>query len=152
MPIRILLPLAGAVVAAGLSACGSAGSKAASRPAPPTPIVLSALAGSAGLSVSPERFGAGPVLLTATNQGALATVLTVARRGHPGAIAHTAPIRTGGVTQLKIDLGRGTYVVSARGPGSGSDAARSRSRPGAASAVIHVGRHRPSGGNGVLEP
>lgn len=148
---RTLLPIAAVLAALGLSACGSAGSKAASRAAPPAPIVLSALVGSRGLSVSPARLGAGPVLLTATNQGDRVVVLTVARRGRARPLAHTAPLRPQDVTQLKIDLARGTYLVSVRGPDARSDAARSRGT-GGPSAVLHVGRPRPSSGSQALQP
>lgn len=151
MRTRTLLPLAAALAGLGLSACGQAGSRAASRAAPPAPIVLSALVGSRGVSVSPVRLGAGPVLVTATNQGPRAVVLTLARRGRGHALAHTAPIPPQGVVQLKTILARGTYLLSVRGPRAHTDAARSRA-PGGPSAVLHVGRSRPSSGTQVLSP
>lgn len=151
MRTRTLLPFVAALAGLGVSACGNAGSRAASRAAPPTPIVLSALVGSHGLSLSPARLGAGPVLLTATNQGDRAAMLALTRRGRAQPLAHTARIRPQGVTQLKLDLARGTYLVSVRGPGARTDAARSRGT-GGPSAVLHVGRSRPSSGSQVLQP
>jgi hypothetical protein len=152
MPFRTLVSLAaGAAVALGVSACGSAGSAAASRPVPPAPIVISVLAGPRGVSISPVRVGAGPVLFTVTNQGGRAVSLTVVGRHRGRPVVRTGPLNPQGVTQLKLDLGRGTYTVSARPPGRATDAARTRNST-APSATLRVGARRPSAGDQVLEP
>jgi hypothetical protein len=154
MRSRALLPLAALSAALALSACGGSGSQAASRASPPSPITLSALVGPRGLSVSPTRLGAGPVLLTATNQGRRAVMLTVARRGRAGGgttLARTGAIDPQDVTQLKIDLDRGTYVVTAGGPRPRTDAARSRAARGP-SVLLRVGRPRASSGGGLPQP
>ena len=150
--IRTLLTLA-AGTAGGLlvSGCGSAGSAAASRPTPPTPVVASALVGPRGVSISPVRIGAGPVLLTVANQGRRAVALTVTRASGGRPLLRTAPINPQGVTQLKLDLGRGTYTVSARPPEQPTDAQRTRAAT-APAVTLHVGAPRPSGGDQVLQP
>jgi hypothetical protein len=151
MRIRTGLGLAGACAALGLAGCGSAGSDAASRPTPPTPIVVSALVGPAGVTVSPQRFGAGPILLTVSNQGRRPVALTLARRGRGGALARTAPINPQGVTQLKVDIGRGTYALTATAAGRRTDAQRTRAAQ-APTITLRVGRERAGGGDQVLQP
>jgi hypothetical protein len=138
-----------AVTALGVSACGSAGSKSASLATAPSPVVLSALVGSAQVSVSPARVGAGPVLLTVTNQGRHAAVVTLSRSGHP--LARTAPINPQGVTQIKVDLRRGTYRVALARTQARTDAQKSRSMP-VTGAMVTVGRRRSGGGSALLTP
>jgi hypothetical protein len=143
------MALASLAAALGLSACGSAGSPAASRPAPPQPIVVSAYVGAGQVRVSPARFGGGPVLLTVTNQTTHAVALRVVRAGH--VLARTAPINPQGVTQLKVDLARGDYALSAAPAGRATEAQKTlRSRT--AAARLHVGRARPSSGSDLLQP
>jgi hypothetical protein len=99
--------------------------------------------------VSPARFGAGPVLLTVTNQGARAVSLRVARGSH--VIARTAPINPQGVTQLKVDLARGDYSLAAIAAGRRTDAQKTLPLRVIA-ARIRVGRQRPSSGGDLLQP
>ncbi len=134
-----------------LGGCGSSGSEAASRPTPPSPLVLSAYIGSGAVRVSPARIGAGPVLLTVTNQSARPVRLLVSRRGGGRPAVRTAPINPQGVTQLKLDFARGTYALAAAPGGRRSDA--QRSLPSRISAVtLHVGRERASGGGQLMTP
>ena len=147
--MRIRTALAPVAAALGLSACGSAGSPAASRAAPPEPIIVSAYVGAAQIRVSPARFGAGPVLLTVANQSRRAVALRIVRAGR--GLARTAPINPQGVTQLKVDLARGAYELVAAAAGRLTDAQRtlpSRIAP----ARVRVGRTRPSSGSSLLQP
>jgi len=147
MRIRIALLCLAAVL--GLSACGSAGSPAASRPAPPSPIVVSAYVSASQVRVSPARFGAGPVLLTVTNQSPRSIALKITRAGHT--LARTAPINPQGVTQLKVELARGDYALRAGPAGRRTDA--QRTLPSRISAArLRVGRSRPSSGSSLLQP
>ncbi len=147
MRIRICLVSTAAVLS--LSACGSAGSPAASRPAPPNPIVVSAYVGAGQIRVSPSHFGAGPILLTVTNQSDHAVALRLLHGGH--AIARTAPINPQGVTQLKVDLNRGGYTLTAASAGRRTDAQRTLPSH-VVGARLRVGRHRPSSGASLLQP
>ncbi|HTU29065.1 MAG TPA: hypothetical protein VMF07_06770 [Solirubrobacteraceae bacterium] len=147
--MRIRTGLLSIAAMLGVSACGSAGSPAASRPAPPSPIVVSAYVGASQIRVSPARFGAGPVLLTVTNQSAHAVALRVLRGAHP--IARTAPINPQGVTQLKVDLDRGDYSLAAAAAGRRSDAQKTLPLRVAA-ARLRVGHSRPSSGGSLLQP
>jgi hypothetical protein len=151
--VRIQTIVILALSAAGVTGCGSAGSLAASRPDPPTPITLSAYVGGGAIHVAPARLGAGPVLLTVADQSSRAVALVLSRAGSRQVIARTAPINPGGVTQVKLDLGSGTYAVSAR-PAIGRHPTL-RARVDAAATVtttVRVGPRRPGGGNQVLQP
>ena len=147
--MRIRMGLVSIAVVLGVSACGSAGSPAASRPAPPNPIVVSAYVSSTQVRVSPARFGAGPVLLTVTNQSPHAVALRVLRGGHP--LARTAPINPQGVTQLKVDLERGSYSLAAAAAGRRTEAQKTLPEHVVA-ARLRVGRPRPSSGSSLLQP
>jgi hypothetical protein len=147
--MRLRMGLVSIVAMLGLSACGSAGSPAASRPAPPETIVVSAYVSSSQIRVSPTHFGAGPVLLTITNQSNRALALRVLRGGR--AIARTAPINPQGVTQLKVDLSRGSYSLTAAAAGRRTDAQKTLPSR-AVAARLRVGRPRPSSGGSLLQP
>jgi hypothetical protein len=134
-----------------LSACGSTGSPAASRPDPPTPTVLSAIVSASQLRLSPDRIGAGPVLLTITNQSSRSVAVLVHRSGSSGAVARTAPLNPQGVTQLKVDLSRGTYTVAAAPSERRTDAQASRPAQ-IATARLRITRSRASSGGQVLQP
>jgi hypothetical protein len=147
--MRIRIGLVSILVVVGVSACGSAGSPVASRPAPPAPVVVSADVGAGQIRVSPSHFGAGPILLTVTNQSAHAVALRVLHGAH--AIARTAPINPQGVTQLKVDLSRGNYSLAAAPAGRRTDAQKTLPSHVLA-ARLRVGRHRPSSGASLLQP
>jgi hypothetical protein len=149
MRIRTIVILAAS--APILCGCGSAGSIAASRPAPPGPVVLSVYIGTSRVRLSPARLGAAPMLLTVTNQSRRSASLLVSRPGHGRPIARTTPINSGGVTQLKLRLGRGTFAVNATPSGRRTDAQRSRP-PTVAPATLRVGGERASGGGQTLQP
>ena len=140
-----------AVIALGLSACGSSGAKSASRATPPTPVILSSFVTDAHVSLSPARVGAGTVLLTVTNQGARAEALVISTARRPRTVARTAPISSHGSTQLSVTLRPGRYAVALAAPGPRTDARRSRpvTRP---AATLRVGRPRASADGDLLAP
>lgn len=146
--MRIRIGLVSILVVVGVSACGSAGSPVASRPASPAPVVVSADVGAGQIRVSPSHFGAG-LILTVTNQSAHAVALRVLHGAH--AIARTAPINPQGVTQLKVDLSRGNYSLAAAPAGRRTDAQKTLPSHVLA-ARLRVGRHRPSSDASVLQP
>lgn len=147
--MRIRPALVSLLAALGLNACGSAGSPAASRPAPPSPIVVSSYVSATQIRVSPARFGAGPVLVTVTNQSRRAVSLRIVHAGR--VLARTAPINPQGVTQLKVDLTPGSYALLAAAAGRRTDA--QKTLPSRISAArVHVGHARPSSGSSLLQP
>jgi hypothetical protein len=147
--MRLRMGLVSIAVGLGVSACGSAGSPSASRPAPPETIVVSAYVSATQVRVSPTRFGAGPVLLTIANRSIRAVALRVLRGERT--IARTAPINPQGVTQLKVDLSRGSYSLTAAAAGRRSDAQKTLPSH-AIAARLRVGRERPSSGGSLLQP
>jgi hypothetical protein len=115
----------------------------ANQPRPAAPIVISASIGAERVSVSPRRFGAGPVTLIVTNQTARAQELTLEtdelRGDAPGIEQNSGPINPGDTASLKADLRTGTYRIAVDGNGI-------------AGARLNVGSARPSAQNELLQP
>lgn len=128
------------LVAAG---CGGDEADYANEPRPPSPIVVSASIGPEGVSVSPRRFGAGPITLIVTNQTERAQELTLETDeiggSAPGIEQNSGPINPGDTASLKADLRRGTYRVAVAGRG-------------AAGVALRVGASRPSSQDDLLQP
>jgi hypothetical protein len=131
-------------VAAALALAGC-GATADSRgdPRPPAPIVLTASISDQRVSVSPRRFGAGPISLIVTNQTKTAqrvTLESVEKAGQgPGLKQQTAPISPQDTATLKADVDPGRYSVHVVG-----DAITA--------ANLRVGPERPSAQNDLLQP
>src|SRR3954462_12286058 len=126
-----------ALVAAG---CGDDQDYAnADRPA--APIVVSASIGKDKVSVSPAKFGAGPVDLIVTNQtGASQQVTVEVTGGEAGKRGQTGPINPRDTGHLKIDLDKpGVYAVHVDGKAI---------KP----AKVTVGPKRASAQNDLLQP
>jgi hypothetical protein len=136
------LAAAGAVVL--LTGCGS-DSSYKNNPRPPSPITVTASISSKAVSVSPSRFGAGPITLVVTNQTGRSRELVLqssqqAGSGKAAAAAQdTGPINPQGTASLKADLNEGEYEVNVRGGGI---------RP----ASLTVGQKRASAQNELLQP
>jgi hypothetical protein len=128
-----------AFAAATVAGCG-AGSSYKNEPRPPAPIVVTASISKSEVSVSPKRFGAGPITLIVTNQtGASQQVTVEINNGQAGFKGRTGPINPRDTGELKADLGQGTYSVHV--DGNSIRAAR-----------LLVGRERPSAQNDLLQP
>jgi hypothetical protein len=131
-------------IAAALALAGC-GATADSRtdPRPPAPIVLTASISDQRVSVSPRRFGAGPISLIVTNQTKTAqrvTLESVEKAGQgPGLKQETAPISPLDTATLKATVNPGRYSVHVAG-----DAI--------APASLRVGPERPSAQNDLLQP
>lgn len=115
----------------------------ANQPRPPQTLEISAVVAPSQVTVSPSRFGAGPVELIASNETEISQRLTLRserlRAGADQLEQRTAPINPGDTASLKADLTEGIYSVSAR---SGLiDPAR-----------IRVGPRRASGKDRLLQP
>ncbi len=146
MRIRTIGQLA--IIALGVSACGSAGGTAASVSRPPNPVNLTVYVNDSRVSVSPARVGAGPITFIVTNQASHAEALAISKGG--STLASTAPINPQGTTQVSVDFKPGEYTI-ATGMRGASDAQLSKQsaiRP----ASIHIGRERASSSNSVLQP
>lgn len=140
------MPRAAAAVALavglGTVGCGDDGGFA-NGPRAPAAITLSATIAPQRLSVSPSRFGAGPIELIASNQTATSQRVMLRSRGTPrgGAAIRqsTGPINPGDTASLKADLTPGSYLVTARSTAI-------------APATIVVGSAREDAGDGLLQP
>jgi hypothetical protein len=109
---------------------------------PAAPINITAYISNSRVSVSPTRFGAGPIVVIATNQSDSSQELTFETDelggSRPG-ITQSTVIGPGGTGQLKLDARSGTYRIRTADNGI---------RP----ARVVVGRKRPSAQNQVLQP
>ena len=133
-----------AVLAAisALAACGS-DPDYANEPRPPTPINISAAITDDQITVSPRRFGAGPVVLLIANETGQAQRVTVESdelgAKTPGIKQQTAPINPQGTATLKIDMAKGRYMVTV------DDDAIEQT-------TVRVGRDRGSSSDQLLTP
>jgi hypothetical protein len=134
MRIRTIVAVGASALA--VSACGSAGGKAASRAGAPNPVNLTVYVNDSRISVSPQVVGAGPVIFIVTNQASHSEALAITRgpaSSHP--LASTAPINP-------------QIATTAHGR---TDA--QLSRPSSiAPASLHIGRKRASSSNSLLQP
>jgi hypothetical protein len=149
MRIRTIVTVAASSLA--VTACGSAGGKAASRSGPATPVNLAVYVNDSRISVSPEVVGAGPVVFVVTNQASHSEALaisSVSSSSHP--LASTAPINPQGTTQVSVDFKPGDYTISTAAHGH-TDAQLAQASP-IAPASLHIGRPRANSSNSLLQP
>jgi hypothetical protein len=127
-------------LALAAAACGTTEERK-NEPRPPTRIVLTGSISTGRVSISPRRFGAGPVSLIVANltNTSQQVTLEATDRSKPGVRQQTAPINPRDTAELRADLGTGRYRV--RVTGSGITAA-----------TLRVGRPRPSAQNDLLQP
>jgi hypothetical protein len=146
--VRIWLAVMLAAGAVELAGCGSSGGTAVSRVGPPSQLGVSVLITNARVVATPKRFGAGPVLVTVTNQASSSRTLQIFR-GRSRRIADTAPLNPQGSTQVSVVVNQGRYRLSA-GSRPPTDA-----RPGGTQTeplTIFVGRTRRSSDSSLLAP
>ncbi len=116
---------------------------------PPAPINITAAITSNSVSVSPTRFGAGPIVLIVTNQSGASQVVTLevdefasnpSRQKQAGLRQSTGPINPGDTAQLKVVVNEDTtYTVR-----TDDDEIEP--------ATVNVGAQRPTSQNEVLQP
>ena len=136
--------LAMATVAAGvvLGTAGCGGSDFKNEPRPPAPVQLSGVITDKEVTVSPNRLGAGPVVIIISNQTQKAhSVKLEGPGGTEGASA--GPINPLDTARLQLTTQEGKYTVSA-----GSSTASNAIKP----ATLEFGPKRPSSSNQVLLP
>ncbi len=134
----------------GVSGCGSVGGSSPSAARPPAPINLTVYVNDARVSVSPESFGAGPVVFVVTNQASRAEALAISRAGESQPLASTAPINPQGTTQVAVDFRPGEYTIATASHGP-TDAQLSQASS-VRSARIHIGHERASSSRQLLQP
>jgi hypothetical protein len=130
-----------AVTAAG---CGGTGHAYKNTNRPPAPIVVSASIDDQQVSVSPKRFGAGPITLVITNQSTAAQQITLETATRPGSgpgeqAVQTGPINPRETASINAIVKQGTYALHVGGQGV---------RP----ARLVVGHQRKSSQNDLLQP
>lgn len=139
-PVVAFTAAAAAAVAVG---CGSDSDyKNTERPA--APIVITALIAKDRISVSPTKFGAGPIQLKVVNSTDRSQSVTLETADKPGSSASgvrqvTGPINPNDNATLAADVREGTYSVHV----SGDDIR---------AATLDVGEPRPSSQQDLMLP
>jgi hypothetical protein len=109
--IRIgALALGVASAASVLAGCGG-GKDFADKPRPAAPITLTGAITSKGVTVSPNRVGAGPVVILVSNQTRIPHPLEL--DGAAIAPVRTDPIGPSDTGKIQVTLARGVYTVKA---------------------------------------
>jgi hypothetical protein len=124
-----------------LAGCGG-GKDFADQPRPPAPIELNGVITDAGVTVSPHRVGAGPVVILVSNQTHASHTLTLDGAG-------IAPVRIGPIDpedtgSIKRTLVPGSYTVEA----GSVQAVTKQLRP----ARLLIGKPRPDSNDQVGLP
>jgi hypothetical protein len=132
--------VASAAIALALAGCGG-GKDFANHPRPPVPLQLTGVITKQQVTISPNKVGAGPVVITVSNQSGQSRTLTLDGNGIQEVVGPINPLDT---ARLQKTLEPGRYQVRA-----GSEAATARTlRP----ATLLIGKERPSGSDKVLLP
>jgi hypothetical protein len=131
-----------ALALASVTGCGS-GSDYANHPRPPAPINVTAAITNSRVSVSPQRFGAGPIVLVISNQSSTAQEVTFQTSelggSQPGRTFSTTPINPRGTATLKVDVRQGDWKLGTKDGGIRA-------------AAVSVGKRRKSAQNDLLQP
>ena len=140
IPRRSVILLA--ATACTIAGCGGE-EDYANEPRPPTPINVTAAITDDRISISPQTFGAGPVVLIVSNQTDEPQTVTVETEelggNQPGLRERSNPINPRGTGTLKVNVREGDYAVSVRGGGI---------EP----ANVRVGSRRKSAQDELLQP
>jgi hypothetical protein len=132
---RRLPALALCALAVTLGACGSSDDRNENRP--PVPINVSVQVGAQKVTVSPAKFGAGPITLLVANQSGASQTVTI---DGPRVRQSVGPINPEDTATLKVTVQPGGYTLAV------AEAA------GLRPARLTVGPERPSGQNTLLLP
>jgi hypothetical protein len=127
----------GATIAAG---CGSP-SKFENKPRPAAPVQITGVITKKGVTVSPDKVGAGPIVLLISNQTQESHTITLSGGETKDTVGPINPLDT---AKLQQELTQGDYQVKA-----GSTKAVKRELE---VATLKVGKPRPSSSNKVLLP
>jgi hypothetical protein len=131
-----------ALALAAVAGCGG-GDDYANEPRPPAPINVTAAITNQRVSVSPQRFGAGPIVLVISNQSSTAQEVTFETDelggSKPGRTFSTTPINPRGTATLKVDVRQGAWKLRTKDGGIQA-------------AAVSVGKQRKSAQNELLQP
>jgi hypothetical protein len=119
-----------------LAGCGGTDERE-SNPRPPAPINVAVIIGEDEVDVSPASFGAGPIILVASNQSRGSHRLTI---DGPQVKQSVGPINPQDTARLQVTVRPGEYTVSADGS--------TGLRPG----EMNVGPNRESAQNQLQTP
>lgn len=136
---RLIYAVGVLVAASALVACGDDDFE--NRPRPPVALQLTGVIGERKVTVSPATVGAGPIVLTVSNQTGESHTLTL--RGLRLS-ERTGPINPNDTAQIQKTLPRGEYEVRAGSP----RAEDSDIEP----ALLRVRGKRPSASDELLLP
>jgi hypothetical protein len=130
-----------AVLAAGVVVAGCGDEDFANDPRPPVPVELTGVIQDDAVTVSPSRLGAGPILITISNQTRNQATITLEGASIRERVGPVPPLDT---ATIQRTLAPGLYEVQA-----GSDVALAREiRP----AELEIGRERDSSSSDLLLP
>jgi hypothetical protein len=132
--------VASALAALVVAGCGG-GDDFENKPRPPVPLQLTGVITKQKVTISPRKVGAGPVVITVSNQTGESHTLTLDGQGVQERVGPINPLDT---AQLQKTLKPGRYRVTA-----GSEAATEKA---IAPATLVIGKERPSGSDRVLLP
>ena len=131
-----------ATALAPVAGCGG-GDDYANEPRPPAPINVTAAITNSRVSVSPQHFGAGPIVLVVSNQSSSAQEVTFQTEelggSEPGRRFSTTPINPRGTATLKVDVRQGDWMLGTKDGG-------------VRAAAVSVGKLRKSAQNELLQP
>jgi hypothetical protein len=137
-------PLTGAALlaTAAMTVAGCGGeSKFKNEPRPPAPVQLTGVITDKGVTISPDRVGAGPVILLISNQTQQAHTITLDGGNTKDTVGPINPLDT---AKLQQTLQQGDYQVKA-----GSSKALSKELK---AGTVTVGPRRRSSADQVLLP
>src|SRR3954471_20475324 len=129
-----------AMVAFALAGCGG-GKDFANKPRPPVTLELTGVITKNKVTISPRKVGAGPVVITVSNQSGASRTLTLDGNGIQESVGPINPLDT---AKLQKTLKPGRYTVKA-----GSEAATAKT---IRQEILVIGKERASASNKVLLP
>jgi hypothetical protein len=137
---RLVGPGAACIALIAIAGCGDDKSYK-NDPRPAKTLVIAAAILPDKVSVSPAKFGAGPISLTVANETDASQRISIVRRvnGQSQANEQTGPINPHDTATLKADVDEGDYEI--RVEGNGISPAR-----------VTVGKPRASAQNELLQP
>lgn len=140
--IRAGVMLAFCAASFAMTACGEDDFE--NEPRPPTPIQLTGVITEEKVTVSPAEVGAGPVVITISNQTENSHTVTLESTSGGTVKEEVGPINPLDVATIQRTLDQGQYTVKA-----GSEAAVEREiEP----ATLNIGAERESGSDDLLLP
>ena len=131
-----------AAALATVAGCGGADDYK-NDPRPPAPINVTAAITNSNVRVSPQRFGAGPIVLVISNQSSTAQEVTFETDelggSKPGRTFSTTPINPRGTATLKVDVRQGDWKLGTKDGGIRA-------------AAVSVGKERKTAQDELLQP